>query len=68
MGIIQNGQFSRNLHQRLSELCFLEYAQDMLNILCGSLFEHEQERVPVILRVEEQFSDEGLTDGEWKNR
>ena len=41
--------------------------QDILNILTGSLLGNEQNGEQVILREEEQFSDEGLTDGEWKN-
>ena len=38
--------------------------QDILN---GSVLQHEQEGEPVITRDEEQFSDDGLTDDEWKN-
>ena len=40
--------------------------QDILNISIGSVFEHELDEEPVIMRDETQFSDEGLTDGEWK--
>ena len=40
--------------------------QDSLNILTGSLLENEQDGDPVMMRDEEQLSDEGLTDDEWK--
>ena len=64
LGIIPNEQISRDL-QRWSELSFGN-TQDILNISIGSVLEHEQDEEPVIKRDETQFSDEGLTDGEWK--
>ena len=41
--------------------------QDIVNILTGSILENEQDGEPVIVRDTEPFSDEGLTDGEWKH-
>ena len=39
--------------------------QDILNILTGNLLDNEQDGEPALMRDEEQFSDEGLSDGEW---
>ena len=64
VGIIPDEQTSRDLHQRLSEPFLLEHA-GILNILTGSHLEDEQDGDTVIMR-DEQFSDERLTDGEWK--
>ena len=46
--------------------CSISKLPDILSILIGCLLEDEQEGEPVIVR-DEQFSDEGLTDDEWKN-
>ena len=41
--------------------------QEMLNILTGSLLEHEQCEEPDLTRDEEHNSDEGLTDDGWNH-
>ena len=65
-GIIPHEQISGDLHQRFSELCNLN-TQEILNILTRSLLDHEQDGEPVVLRDEERFSGECLTDGKKKN-
>ena len=43
------------------------HTYDILNILTGSILENRHDEEPVIMRVEEQFSDEGLAHDEWSN-
>ena len=45
----------------------VDSATPQVNILSGSLLQIEQDEEPVIMRDEDQFSDEGPTDDEWKD-
>ena len=52
---------------RVGQNCLFSNTQDILNILTGSLLQNEQGGEPAVVRDEERFSGECLTDGEWKN-
>ena len=64
--IIANEPKSGDVHQSCQNSS-LSNTLDILNILIGCLLEDEQDGEPVTVRDEEQFSDEGLNDDEWKN-